>query len=447
MRRLLILLLLLATPAAAQGADRISTAGQRFVDSRGGEWLLRGGNVIAKPTGLPDVSAHDIDVMRELGWTTVRLGTGWRFLEPTESGYDPAYADKFAAIARRLTDAGFRVIVDMHQDLWGPPVGNGAPQWSAPAQCEQTHIPLSQYAGAWAADYFSPRTICAFTRFWADTALQDHLIAAYRMIATRLAGDPGVVGIDLFNEPFNGALAPGVFETAGLFPFYERAAAAIHAIAPQLIVFEEPSVSKTVFMAGVPQTPAADGNRAWAPHIYGPWDFNSSGPQRRDEMIEVSMRASAQEAAAGERPLWFGEFGIFNGAEGAEQSMTRIYDLADELHAGTALWELDDPGYGPLRPDGSLIQPRARTVARGYPLRVGGTLDTVRFEDGTSRLTVSWTQSAAGGETILVLPSLRYPGALSITAGADVDVVAHEDGRLVLQAAPGSREISLAPAA
>jgi endoglycosylceramidase len=442
MRRALTLLclLVLAAPAAA---ERIATDGGAFADARGGQWLLRGGNVIAKATGEPDISDRDIEVMRSIGWTTIRLGTGWRWFEPAEGVYDDAYADRFAAIAQRLMDAGFRVVVDMHQDVWGQPVGNGAPQWATPAECEPLHVPLAQQTGAWAADYFSPRTVCAFTNFWATPALQDHLIEAYRMIARRLKDEPRFVGIDVFNEPFNGALAPGVFEHTALFPFYDRAAAAIHEIAPEAIVFEEPAVSKTVLATATPPLPDGPG-RAYAPHVYGLWDLDPSSVVPRDEVIEVTMRSSGNEAAIGERPLWFGEFGIFNGATGGEASLTHIFDLADELRAGAAVWELDDPSYGPLNRDGSLVMPRALTLARGYPLRVGGALEAVEFDAATSVLTVRWDQREGAGRTVLVLPALRYPGGVDVTA-ENARVTRRGGGRLVLQAEPGAASVTVAP--
>ena len=440
----LALLIALAPAAAAAPPDRIGAADGSFVDDRGGQWLLRGGNVIHKPSGEPDISVRDIEVMRALGWTTIRLGTAWQWFEPAEGVYDEAYADRFAAIAARLTDAGFRVIVDFHQDVWGPPVGKGAPRWAAPEQCEATHVPLSQPTGAWAADYFSPRTICAFTRFWLTPALQEHLIEAYRMVARRLGDDPRFVGIDLFNEPFNGALAPGAFETAALFPFYDRAADAIHAIAPGATVFEEPAVSKTVTAATTPPLPDGRG-RAWAPHVYGLWDLNPSSVQRRDELIEVSMRSSGNEARIGARPLWFGEFGVFNGAAGSERSLALIYDLADELLAGTAVWELDDPAYGPMERDGSLIMPRARTLARAYPLRVGGSLERVEFDEATSTLTVAWTQDRGAGRSVLVAPPLRYDGGVRVEASDGVRVARRGEGRVVLRAAPGPARVTLSP--
>jgi endoglycosylceramidase len=132
---LVLLLALFVAPAHADDpADVVGAQGGVFVDARGGQVLLRGGNVIRKSTGEPQIDARDIEVMRQIGWTTIRLGTGWRWFEPERGVYDAAYADRFAAIARQLTDAGFRVVVDMHQDVWGPPVGNGNPQWAVPAE-------------------------------------------------------------------------------------------------------------------------------------------------------------------------------------------------------------------------------------------------------------------------------------------------------------------------
>ena len=181
------------------------------------------------------------------------------------------------------------------------------------------------------------------------------------------------------------------------------------------------------------------------PPSFFPYDGNlpPREPGAMGELIEVSMRLAANDARTGERPLWFGEFGIFNQAPGGEASLTRIYDLADELRAGTAVWELDDPNYGPVERDGTLIMPRALTLARAYPLRVGGTLDAVAFDAQTSTLDVRWTQADKAGDTVLVLPSMRYPGPLTITSSPGVEIVEREDGKLVLSAPPGPAQVSV----
>ena len=444
-------LALILAPVANAGVPAdpdhpVRAADGRFRDSRGGDVLLRGGNVISKRDGEPVIDERDVEVMRAVGWTTIRLGTGWRWFEPQRGVYDAAYADRFAAIARGLMDRGFRVIVDMHQDVWGPPMGNGAPEWAIPAECgPATDVNWSEPTGTWAADYFSPRTLCAFTNFWRDAELQGHLIEAYRMIARRLGKERRFVGIDLLNEPFQALIPPAVFEYGVLFPFYDRAAQAIRAVDHDALVFQEPSNSKNVAMAAWPKLAFASEGGAWAPHVYGPWDASPSAPQQRDELIRVSMQQSATEAELAGLPLWFGEFGVFNGAAGAEESMQLIYDTADELLAGTAMWELDDPSYGPKSSNGAFKMPRAHTVARGYPLRVGGALESVEFDSQTSALTVRWTQAGKGGDTVLVLPELRYPAALDVDAGPGVKVADREPGRLVLKAKRGARSVTVAP--
>jgi hypothetical protein len=212
---------------------------------------------------------------------------------------------------------------------------------------------------------------------------------------------------------------------------------------PDALLFMEPASSKNVAMLAWPKlTPSAGG--AWAPHIYGPWDFSQDAPQERDNLIELNMRQSALEAQLGGLPLWFGEFGVFNGSPGAEESMQLIYDLADEMLAGTALWELDDAGYGPKRGSGDFVMPRAMTVARPYPLRVGGRLGSVRFDSAQSRLELEWAQAEGAGETVIVVPELRYP-SFEATLGEGVSEVSREPGRLVVSAEPGERSLAITP--
>jgi len=325
--------------------------------------------------------------------------------------------------------------------------GNGAAEWTTPAECRDLHVDWAGYTGVWATNYFSPRTVCAFTRFWTETALQDHLIEAFRMIVRRLGPEPRFVGIDFMNEPFLGAVPPAAFEYGFLYPFYDRAARAVAEIAPRAIAFEEPQAGKNVAMTAPPPLPRSRPT-AYAPHVYGPWDTGGDVlGEHRDRLIEANMRAARVEARAAGRPLWFGEFGILNSAQGGEESLSTIYGLADELLGGAAVWELWDPAYGPMRRDGSLIEPRATTIARAYPLRVGGRLRRVHFDRASSRLTVDWDQRKRAGETVLVLPALRYPGPLTVALGPGARVVSRTEGRLVVTAGPGARTVTVRPGA
>ena len=448
LRRIVVLLaaVALATvaapPAAAEPRDQLHVEDGQLVDSRGATVLLRGTALIRKSApGLPSVSEADWERMRELGFNSIRLGTAWTFIEPRRGEYDASYLDALAALAREAMDHGLYVIVDMHQDVWGPPLGNGAPPWTVYPECEPlAGIDLAAITGAWAANYLAPWTFCQFTRFWEDRDLQAHFAGAWKEVARRLGHEPRLVGYDLINEPFQGLHPPGEFETRLLYPFYDRLAVALRSVDPGATVFEEPPNSKNVHLPTAPSVaPRADA--VYAPHVYGLWDVNDAF-SRRDELIELNMTYSAVEARAMGTPLWYGEFGMRRGAPDAEASLARIYDIADRQLAGTSYWEWASNEYGPLRADGTLDPVRALTLSRAYPMRTGGELLSVSFDGSTSSFSMIWRQAADAGPTEVFLPRRRYPDGFDVVAGDDARW-RFEPGRqlLVVDAPPGERRL------
>lgn len=419
--------------ALAPGASAsLRTDGRRFVDSGGREVILRGGALIQKAApGLPQLADADLANMRRLGWNSIRLGTSWRFIEPEPGIYDAAYLDAFAALARRAMDAGLHVIVDMHQDVWGPPVGNGAPEWTVYPECAPLHVTdLSKPTGTWAANYLSPWTFCQFTRFWEDRSLQRHFAGALVEIAERLGGEQRLAGYDLFNEPFQGLHPTGEFESRLLYPFYRRVARAVRRADPGGIVFEEPPNSKNVHL---PTTPSLRPGRlaAYAAHVYGLWDASDAFSERT-ALVEANMRYSATEARAMRIPLWYGEFGMRRGAPGAEETLTQIYDIADRERAGTSYWEWGSDPYGPLLPDRSLDPVRALTLSRPYPQRTAGRLERFRFDARSGAFTMGWR---GAGTSSVYVPELRYPAGYTVATDASWQAVA---GTQLIEATAGA---------
>lgn len=431
------------TAAPAPGAP-LRVDGQRLVDERGGTVLLRGTALIEKHgDGLPDVGAEDWRQMRELGFNTIRLGTAWEFVEPRPGEYDEAYPDALAALAREAMAEGFWVVVDMHQDVWGRPLGNGAAAWTvAPACAALEAVDLAQLTGAWALNYLSPWSLCQFTSFWADRGLQERFARAWAEIARRLAGAPRLAGYDLMNEPFQGAFPPVVFEYGVLWPFYDRVAAAIRSVDPDAVVFEEPANYKNVHLPTAPP-PGARAGAVYAPHVYGLWDW-SDAFSRRDELIALNMAWSGLEATLARVPLWYGEFGMRRSAPDAERSLTQIYDIADRQLAGTAYWEWSRGEYGPLRPDGSLDPRRALTLSRPYPARTGGALRSFSFDAADGVFSMRWRQVAGAGASEVVLPARRYGGGFTVDAGPGVGWTWDgARGVLVVEAEPGERRLTV----
>ena len=190
----------------------LSVKNGRFIDAAGRHVILHGVNVGAKYKRTGYVSWHrpeDFVRMREWGFNCARLLIIWAAIEPECGKYDEAYLRRIDERIAWARDAGIRVMLDMHQDLWGEkPGGDGAPAW-ATLDKGRPHRKLGQ---VWSDAYLvSPMVQTSFDSFWANepgpdgAGIQDRFALAWRHVAKRYAGNSTVVGYDLFNEPIPGS--------------------------------------------------------------------------------------------------------------------------------------------------------------------------------------------------------------------------------------------------
>jgi hypothetical protein len=136
----------------------LHVSGDRFVDARGREVLLRGVNLggdsktpwpdggthlptdftdhrtvsfIGRPFPLAEAEQH-FSRLHRWGFNCLRLLTTWEAIEHAGPGqYDVDYLDYYAEVARLAGDYGFYVLVDCHQDAWSRMSGGcGAPGWT-----------------------------------------------------------------------------------------------------------------------------------------------------------------------------------------------------------------------------------------------------------------------------------------------------------------------------
>lgn len=256
----------IASPLAAAPSTPV-TVGQKRADwvlrdAHGREVVLRGFNVAASTklyeNGLlPFRSTADAvksaQAMRDLtGANAVRLLVTWEGVNPAPGKIDYAYLDKVVAQIQAFADRGVHVLLDYHQDLYSRWLfnsgswytGDGAPKWVI----ENGGYPQEScgICFLWGQNMQTNNAVRkAMYDFWRNrvittpagqVAVQDAYVSQATSAMTYLRQKLStvqfehVVGLDPFNEPFDGGLDGGsgvTWEKNYLMPFYQRMRAAM----------------------------------------------------------------------------------------------------------------------------------------------------------------------------------------------------------------------------
>ncbi len=246
------------TAAAAQPQTKlleqppITSQGRWFRDATGRVIILQGTFTVSKPESpAPDGLAVTFPAygewLAELGMNVARLAYHWSALEPQPGTYDAAYLQRVRIAVDKLAAAGVFVLLDSHQDLFGPKYGsrgNGFPDWAA----QDFGVPKISDLG-FPANYFQPAVSLAFDNLWLNTnGVLDAYTAQLGHMAATFADEPYVLGYDLMNEPWPGSQYPTCFNLPGcpqfdqlfLQPAMDAFAAAVRAQDPDAIAFYEP---------------------------------------------------------------------------------------------------------------------------------------------------------------------------------------------------------------
>ena len=206
-----------ALTVAASASEYVQSKGRWLVDPAGRVLILHSMNVgqsCKRPPFLPWQTREEITILRAWGFDSVRYLISWEALEPQPGQYNDAYLSQVEERLAWCRQAGLRVIVDMHQDIYSVRYGgNGAPRWA----CIDGGTPFQRIKGAWYLTYAAPAVIQAFDSFWANApgpggvGIQDRFVAAWQHVARRLRDDTNVIGYDLLNEPYYGSAVYPIF--------------------------------------------------------------------------------------------------------------------------------------------------------------------------------------------------------------------------------------------
>ena len=446
-------LFLIAGLMAACGESTQSPAPARLysvqqgslVDGDGHALFLRGINVREDAKHIPE---HIIPLTQAqvslIGkhFNSVRLLTHWEALVPEQGQVDQLYLDGYVAEVDKLAAAGLYVIIDMHQDLWGSPFSNGGAEWTCPEEIRAGYEPTSP----WWLNYNSDQVRGCFDRFWSDgDAIQAEWLFAWTSLAQAVCHQERVIGFDLFNEPWPGSgLGDTAWDQDVLYPFYQRAIAAIEAVCPERVFFLEPSGAFNVGLADAMALRADDLARVViAPHFY-PQEVHEDGLQytKTQPELEAALESALGAYLNDGSPDWVGEYGGLSQNPGFSDYLVHISRVYYERFIGSALWAFNtgDGGFAWLNEAGQLKPEFAAAWSVPLLTRIPNRPTRLAPDFETGSLVVEF---ACEKDRLLevLLPSAGA-WSLDMEPGGVLELSEQVDRRLNLTCT-GSRQVSL----
>lgn len=447
-----------AGTAEAGPVAPLSTDGTWFVDAEGRVVLLHGVNEVYKRApyhpAADGFGADDAELLAASGLNVVRLGVEFQGLMPEPGDVDEAYIDALAGTVTELSEAGIFVLLDFHQDGYGPKyTGNGFPEWMSVDDGVENNtdaeFPLYYIE--------NPALQRAFQNFWADrevdgVGLQQHFINGLTAVAERFASEPYVVGYELMNEPWPGEVWQPCIAPEGctdleqdlLVPFYRRATAAVREVASTQQVWVEPFVLFN-FGQGATSLPGADENG----------DVLSWHSYALDVAGEEGVARFAQEASQRDDvPGVATEFGATHDLD----TVNRILGQVEENLMGWMFWAYNEqivPGYGG-RDDGvpagdDIADPDLLTaLSRPYPTAVTGTPEVSTFDPGSQVYQLSYRTAGPSGRaypddlvTTVAVPERQYPDGYEVTVDGATVTSEPDAGVMTLVNDPDAAQVTL----
>lgn len=410
----------------------VGHVGRWLVDAKGRVILLDGVNLVAKTSATPaqeGFGAADAAWLERNGIDVVRLGFTAAALMPTPGHIDYAWLHSYVRTLDELTSHGILVLVDLHQDGWGPTVGSdGFPGWMT-----LTGGATNNHAGFPAYYTSDPAVQAAFQSFWQDAKgpggvpLQQRAASILGTVASSVASNSRVLGYDMLNEPWPGTTwqpclsnANGcpALDKSGLDRYYNQAVAAIRAHDKRHIVFAEPYV---LFDFGLSAThvalPGREKNGGLSFHMY------AASPKDEPAVLEHAIAWSRSTGGA----LLETEFG----ATTDTATIDRMINEADQALVPWIFWAFNEDVVHSLAepPSGSnLISSTVAAIVRPHPVAVAGTPTASSYEPTTRTMTFSWSTKGPGGRTyaattptLFNVPPSLYPAGYHVhVAGGHV---------------------------
>ncbi|HEY5240896.1 MAG TPA: cellulase family glycosylhydrolase, partial [Polyangiaceae bacterium] len=406
----------------------IGHQGRWLTDAEGRVLLVHGVNVVEKDApyypSAEGFSDADAAWLADNGFRVVRVGILATGLMPTPGVVDTGYVQQVATTVSTLAAHDVYSLLDFHQDGWGPSVGSdGFPAWMT-----LTGDAVNDTDAGFPLYYQqNPALQQAFQSFWddatgpGDAGLQDDYAAMFSAVATQFAGEPHVLGYDLFNEPWPGTTWSACLDdpngcpsldTGELGPAYAKAIAAIRAAGDQHLVFGEPFV---LFNYGVSATsipvPGGDPNAGMSFHVY------PLSPNQAPDVVNNAVTWSMSTGGALLGTEW--------GASVSSITLTPESVALDEALVPWIFWSFSSelvPSFAQPPGGSNLVASTAAVLVQAYPLAVAGTPQALTVDPASQTMSFTWSTERPGGGgydagtvTTFEAPALTYPGGYTAT--------------------------------
>ncbi|MFJ2785483.1 cellulase family glycosylhydrolase [Streptomyces sp. NPDC093249] len=416
-----------------------------LTDAYGRTLTLRGWNVEDKANrgdaALSAVTERHFRDMRAKGFNFARLLVFWDDLEPRPGQYSQGYLRKIGRILDWAAKYDVKVLIDAHQDVFGPAFGHrGVPAWAT----RTDGLPFTPNPDDWFSEYFQPAVQRAFTHLYEDEDLQRAQARMWRLLADRFGGHPAVLGYDLINEPMGElkegedlATAARRIERDQLTPMYNRLADAVRTVDRSRWIFVEPT---PIVGEGVPTGLGRidDPKIVYAPHFYNTGMEAGADYDPAARWIETYEQAVTRYPEEYKVPVVVGEWGPLNNSL---PNMNRFYR---DAMASLGRYSSGSAGYvwcyggGYCAVDGTgTFRTNKELTAEPYAEAVAGTVRSAVYDPGAGvyRLAYDSTDRRGSRVTELSLP----PGDWRVTARGGALVLRTGQGRAWVLAAPGAR--------
>ncbi|WP_236653423.1 glycoside hydrolase family 5 protein [Streptacidiphilus melanogenes] len=420
-----------AAPATASAAPtgRAAAAPVSFTDGHGRVLGLRGFNV----DKYDETTPADIRAIAAEGFDLIRLDITWARLEPQRGRYDEAEFRKLRQLMDAADRYGLRVVVDFHQDVFGPKYGggqDGAPLWAT----RDDGLPFVADPDDWFAGYFQPAVQRAFQHLYDDPDLRRAQEDFYAHVARELRGHRSLLGYDLFNEP-SGPIAgdptdpadqiaaSAALEQGRLAAMYRRLIGAVRGVDPSSWIFVEPTV---LVGEGVPtRLPGFADPRhgaariGYAPHFYDTSVENGQDWDPSDGFVQNYVAAITAYPQAHRMPVLVGEWGPPDADRpGNTQLVAQQVAAMRQFAAGWTMWYWGKGtgGYTPLGPDGT-PHPGDAPVFAPYARELAGSAPTESYDPATRTYTLRYRATGHLPTRIVLPPSVYASGASVAVTG------------------------------